>query len=86
MPLWMKLLIVFIVFLLLISIQIIVKAKHPLKKMVLSMIKGMATLIFVNIVGGITGVTLPISLLSLAISAVIGIPGVTMMLLFNMFL
>ncbi len=86
MPLWIKLLIASIVFLLLISIQIIVKAKHPFKKMVLSMIKGMGTLFIVNIVGGVTGVTLPVSLLSLAISAVIGIPGVTMMLLFNMFL
>ena len=40
----------------------------------------------VNALGAFTGVTLPVSLLSLAIAAVIGMPGVTAMLIFNAFL
>lgn len=80
------LLICAIIFLMLFSIQLIVKAKNPLKKMLFSMIKGIATLIIVNIAGIFTGVTLPVSLLSLAIAAVVGIPGVTAMLIFNTFL
>ena len=86
MPVWINLAIVFIVFLLLFSIQLIVKEKHPLKKMITSMIKGIGTLVAVNIAGIFTGVTLPVSLLSLGIAAVVGIPGVTAMLLFNIFL
>ena len=34
--------------------------------------------------GGFTGVTLPVSLLSLGVSAGLGIPGVTMLLLLNL--
>lgn len=83
---WITFLFCAIIFLLLFFIQIIVKAKNPLKKTVFSMLKGIATLAAVNILGVFTGVTLPISLLSLAISAVVGIPGVTAMLIFNTFL
>lgn len=86
MPLWINLVIVFIIFLLLFSIQLIVKEKHPFKKMLTSMIKGICTLIAVNIAGLFTGVMLPVSLLSLCVAAVVGIPGVTAMLLFNIFL
>lgn len=83
---WRTLLICGIIFLLLFSIQLIVRAKNPFKKMFLSMLKGVATLALVNIVGIFTGVVLPVSLLSLAIAAVVGIPGVTAMLIFNTFL
>lgn len=83
---WRFLLICVIVFLLLFFIQVIVRAKNPIKKMLISMIKGIATLVAVNILGTFTGVTLPISLLSLAIAAVVGIPGVTAMLILNAFL
>ena len=69
---WITLLICGIIFLLLFSVQIIIKAKNPLKKTFFSMLKGVATL--------------PVSLLSLAIAAVIGMPGVTAMLIFNAFL
>ena len=54
--------------------------------MIASMIKGIATLFAVNIAGIFTGITLPISFLSFAISAVVGIPGVTAMLIFDLFL
>ena len=83
---WITLLICGIIFLLLCSVQIIIKAKNPLKKTFFSMLKGVATLAAVNALGAFTGVTLPVSLLSLAIAAVIGMPGVTAMLIFNAFL
>lgn len=83
---WRFLLICVIVFLLLFFIQVIVRAKNPIKRMLISMTKGVATLFAVNIIGIFTGVTLPISLLSLAIAAVVGIPGVTAMLILNAFL
>lgn len=83
---WIILLICGIIFLLLFFIQLIVRAKNPLKRTFFSMLKGIATLAAVNILGVFTGVTLPISLLSLMISAVVGIPGVAAMLIFNTFL
>lgn len=83
---WRFLLICVIVFLTLFFIQVIVRARNPIKKMLVSMIKGIATLVVVNILGIFTGVTLPVSLLSLSIAAVVGIPGVTAMLILNAFL
>ncbi len=83
---WRFLLICVIVFLTLFFIQVIVRARNPIKKMLVSMIKGIATLVVVNILGIFTGVTLPVSLLSLSIAAVVGIPGVTTMLILNAFL
>ena len=83
---WRFLLICVIVFLTLFFIQVIVRARNPIKKILVSMIKGIATLVVVNILGIFTGVTLPVSLLSLLIAAVVGIPGVTAMLILNAFL
>lgn len=83
---WITLIVCGIIFLLLFSIQIIIRAKNPLKKTFFSMLKGIATLVAVNILSVFTGVTLPVSLLSLAIAAVVGMPGVTAMLIFNAFL
>lgn len=83
---WRSLIICGIILLLLFSIQLIVRAKNPLKKMFLSMLKGMTMLALVNFIGGFTGVTLPLSLLSLSIAAVVGVPGVTAMLILNTFL
>lgn len=59
--------------------------KHPFKRSLLSMTLGAATLFAVNLTGAFTGVTLPISLLSLLVSIIGGIPGVTLMLGLNLF-
>ncbi len=76
----------FIIFLLLFLIQVIVKSKAPFKKTIFGIIKGIFALALVNISGIFTGVTLPVSLLSLAIAAVGGIPGVTTLLILDMVL
>lgn len=46
---------------------------------------GVVSLLAVNLAGFFTGVTLPVSTLSLSVAAAGGIPGVTLMLLLNMF-
>lgn len=72
------------IFLLLVIVQVIVRAKKPVRKAASGMLNGVLTLIAVNIAGIFTGVSLPVSLLSLGVSAVAGIPGVTMLLLLSL--
>lgn len=73
-----------IIFLLLIFIQVFVRSKKPIRKTLSGIFTGIATLALVNTTGAFTGVTLPVSLLSLGVSAVSGIPGVTMLLVLKM--
>ena len=74
------------IFILLILIQVILKAQKPVGKTVTEMGIGLGSLLLVNIAGIFTGVTLPISVLSVSMAAVAGIPGVTTMLLLNLIL
>lgn len=83
---WLTLFICAIIILFLFIVQLIVKAKNPLKKTVLAMFKGVLTLVAVNVMGIFTGVTLPISLFSIAVSAIVGVPGIATMFIFNTFL
>ena len=46
---------------------------------------GVVSLFVVNVTGIFTGVFLPVSVLSMIISLVFGIPGVTMLLTLNLF-
>ncbi len=61
-------------------------AKAPLRATVLSMLAGVLSLIAVNVCSGYTNVSIPVSVLSLSVSAVLGIPGVTMLLILQMIL
>lgn len=61
------------------------KNKRPFRRAVISMLSGVLTLLAVNITGIFTGVVLPVSLMSVLVSAVGGIPGVTLMLGLNLF-
>lgn len=72
------------IFLLLVLVQILLRAKHPVKRAAGGVMTGFLALAAVNISGLFTGVTLPLSLLTLGVSAVAGIPGVTMLLLLNL--
>ena len=72
------------VFLLLVVIQWILHARHPVRKAAGGVLTGLAALLAVNLTGVFTGVTLPVSILSIGVSAVAGVPGVTMLLLLNM--
>lgn len=85
MPLW-GLAIVFVsIFLIFAIIHYISKSKHPLKRSLLSMLVGAATLTAVNLTSGFTGVFLPVSLLSIIVSVAGGVPGVTLLLSLNLF-
>lgn len=59
-------------------------SKKPFRRALGSALNGLIALVLVNVTGGLTGVTLPVSLFSLGVSAGLGIPGVTMMLLLNL--
>ncbi|MEE1218516.1 MAG: pro-sigmaK processing inhibitor BofA family protein [Ruminococcus sp.] len=61
------------------------KNKRPIKRALLSMICGGGILAAINITTAFTGVYLPVSLLSILISIVGGVPGVTLMLGLNLF-
>lgn len=60
------------------------KNKRPFKRAFISMLCGLCTLLAVNLSGSITGVFLPISLLSILVSLIGGIPGVTLLLTLNL--
>ncbi len=72
------------VFIALMILQILAKAKKPARKALLSVGIGLGTLLAVNLSGHFTGVYLPLNPLSLGVSAVGGIPGVTAMLVLNL--
>ena len=59
------------------------KNKKPFKRAFLGMILGVASLVAINIAGKYIGVTLPISPMSLTISACGGVPAVAAMVLIN---
>ena len=61
------------------------KNKKPVRRAFLSMLTGLLTLFAVNISGIFTGVYLPYSMLTIVVSIVGGIPGVTALLGLNLF-
>ncbi|MDR3179090.1 MAG: pro-sigmaK processing inhibitor BofA family protein [Oscillospiraceae bacterium] len=74
---------IFSVFSSLIFVQIAIKSEKPIRKAIISSFWGILTLIFVNAVSFLTNAWLPVSLLSIGITMVLGIPGVTMLLIMN---
>lgn len=69
-----------------IIIQLLCKSKKPIKKAIISILLGIIALFIVNLFSGLTGVALPISNLTVGVSAIGGIPGVTLLLLINTFI
>ncbi|MBQ7809612.1 MAG: pro-sigmaK processing inhibitor BofA family protein [Clostridia bacterium] len=61
------------------------KNKKPFRRAFLSMVLGVASLIVANIAGKYIGVTIPISPLSITVSACGGIPAVAAMVLISNF-
>ena len=74
------------IFALLVIIQMIVKAERPVRKAIGGILTGLCALAVVDLTGCFTGVTLPISPLTIGVSGVGGISGVTMLLLLNLIL
>ncbi|MDR1466959.1 MAG: pro-sigmaK processing inhibitor BofA family protein [Oscillospiraceae bacterium] len=76
----------FAIFMLLVFLQIAIRSKNPIKKALTWSFWGIIALTIVNITSSLTSASLPVSLLSVGVSAVMGIPGVTMLLILNMVL
>lgn len=76
---------VLISFIIFIVIQKLSKNKSPIKRAFVSLLSGLAALVTVNALSIFTGVYIPVSILSVIISIVLGIPGVTSMLCINLF-
>jgi uncharacterized membrane protein YuzA (DUF378 family) len=74
------------VFLLLVAIQVIMKTKHPVRHAIGGILVGLCTLAAVDLASAFTGVSLPISPLTIGVAGVAGIPGVTLLLLTNLIL
>ncbi|NLG93663.1 MAG: transcriptional regulator [Clostridiales bacterium] len=72
------------VFALLVLIQVIVKAPKPVQRAAGGVLTGLCALAAVNLTGFFTGVSLPLSPLTIGVSGAAGIPGVTMLLLLNL--
>ena len=81
---WVIVLCACAVFVLLVVLQIIVKAEKPVRRALGGVIAGLCALAAVNLTGFYTGVSLPLSPLTLGVSGVAGIPGVTLLLLLNL--
>lgn len=84
MPVWGIVIMYVFVFLLFAILHFFSKNKKPFERAFLSMVSGVLVLLAVNICAVFTKVSLPISLLSLTVSAFGGIPGVTLLLALNM--
>ena len=56
-------------------------AKTPVRASLISMLSGIIALIAVNLCSGFTNVFIPVSMLSLGVSAFLGISGVTALLI-----
>ena len=73
------------VFALLVILQLVVKAERPVRRAVGGIVTGLVALVAVNLIGVFTGVgMLPLSPLTLGVSGVAGIPGVTLLLFLNL--
>ena len=72
------------VFSLLAAIQAIMKVRHPVRHAIGGILIGFCTLAAVDVAGAFTGVSLPVSPLTLGVAGVAGIPGVTLLLLANL--
>lgn len=83
---WMVILAGLGVFALLVLLQVIVRASHPVQRALGGVATGLCALAVVNLTGFFTGVSLPLSPLAIGVSGAAGIPGVTLMLLLNLIL
>lgn len=73
------------IFLVLSFIHYAAKKKKPFKRAFLSMLCGIVTLGIINLLSTLTTVYIPVTSLSLTVSAAGGIPGVALMVILSAF-
>ena len=83
---WQLALVVAGIILVMVLIRRISGDKHPFRGTAFSMFFGLLILAILNLCGGWTGTTIPVSRLSLAAAAFLGLPGITTMLLLQLLL
>lgn len=81
---WMVILVGLGVFALLVLLQVIIRAAHPVQRALGGVAMGLCALAAVNLTGFFTGVSVPLSPLAIGVSGAAGIPGVTLLLLLNL--
>ena len=74
------------VLLVLVFIQVLFRSKNPIRKAIFGILLGISSLIAVNITGIFTGIFIPVSIMSVFICAVAGIPGTILLLILNLIL
>ena len=73
-------------FIFMLIIKKIAGAEHVIRSGIVSVIMGISVLFLINLTGNFTGVYLPVSRLSISVSAFLGIPGTASMLILQTFL
>lgn len=73
-------------FIVMLIIKKIAGAEHVIRSGIVSVIMGISVLFLINLTGNFTGVYLPVSRLSISVSAFLGIPGTASMLILQTFL
>ncbi len=68
----------------LILLRVLTVKKRPLRSVFYGGMKGFAALATVNLAGLLTGIAIPVSILTLGITFVCGLPGVVAMLALNL--
>ena len=61
-------------------------SQKPIQRAAGGVLVGLCALLAVNVTGAFTGVSLPLSPLSLGVAGTAGLPGVTLLLLLNLLL
>ena len=84
MPLWGIAVVFVSVFAVFALLHAAAKKKRPFKRALLSMCIGPLLLTAVNLLSGLTHVSVPVSLLSVITSVAGGVPGVTLLLFLNL--
>lgn len=84
MPLWGIAVVFAAVYLVFALLHAVAKKKRPLKRALVSMCAGPLLMTAINLLSGVTQVSLPVSLLSIVTSVAGGVPGVTLLLFLNL--
>ena len=85
MPWWGIAVIFLVTFIVFALLHFTAKNKRPFRRALFSMALGAGTLTAINLTAGLTGVYIPISVLSVLVSVIGGVPGVTLLLALNLF-
>ncbi len=72
------------IFILLVVVQVAVRAEKPVQSAAGGVLVGLCALLAVNATGVVTGVSLPLSPLALGVAGAAGLPGVTLLLALNL--